>query len=75
MNIYSFYWKKNSFYCKKNNKKKYGLINNISINNITIFKNYYFPHNVERFECLEKEEKRYINVMNYYYYLSSGQKG
>ncbi len=26
------------------------------------------PHNVERFECLEKAEKRYINVMNYYYY-------
>ncbi len=24
------------------------------------------PHNVERFECLEKAEKRYINVMNYY---------
>ncbi len=22
------------------------------------------PHNVERFECLEKAEKRYINVMN-----------
>ncbi len=29
------------------------------------------PHNVERFECLEKAEKRYINVMNYYYYYSS----
>ncbi len=27
------------------------------------------PHNVERFECLEKKaEKRYINVINYYYY-------
>ncbi len=26
------------------------------------------PRNVERFECLEKAEKRYINVMNYYYY-------
>ncbi len=26
------------------------------------------PHNVERFECLEKAEKRYINVMNCYYY-------
>ncbi len=23
---------------------------------------------VERFECLEKAEKCYINVMNYYYY-------
>ncbi len=26
------------------------------------------PDNVERFECLEKAEKNYINVMNYYYY-------
>ncbi len=25
-------------------------------------------NDVERFECLEKAEKRYINVMNYYYY-------
>ncbi len=29
------------------------------------------PDNVERFECLEKSEKRYINVTNYYYYYFS----
>ncbi len=28
------------------------------------------PDNVERFECLEKAEKRYINVTNYYYLCS-----
>ncbi len=26
------------------------------------------PDNVECFECLEKAEKCYINVINYYYY-------
>ncbi len=26
------------------------------------------PDNVELFECLEKAEKNYINVMYYYYY-------
>ncbi len=26
------------------------------------------PDHVERFECLENAEKRYINVMNCYYY-------